>query len=95
MLDSPANQDIVVEALASHPEAKSKLIEAMEEFATLHEEQEKVEREEQERERAEADRGEDSQGTLLDEDGEELERDPARGGEIAQRIRLMLTRVKG
>lgn len=98
MLDSPPNQDIIIEALADHPEAKAKLVEAMEEFAVLHEEQEKVERgvggEPEEEEEGEAG---DSQRTELDEgegEVETLERDEGSGGEIAGRIRRMLERVR-
>ena len=97
MLDSPVNQGIVTEALAPHPEAKAKLIEAMEEFATLHETHEKAERDERDRVRAEeGSQAGVSQGTVMDEDGEELERYVGRGGgEIAQKIKMMLLKVKG
>lgn len=44
MLDVPLNQDLVISALRSHPTAMSNLVEAMEEFATLHETSERAER---------------------------------------------------
>lgn len=44
MLDVPLNQDLVISALRSHPTAMKNLVEAMEEFATLHETSERAER---------------------------------------------------
>lgn len=90
MLDCPPNQDLITDALSSDPEAKQRLVEAMQDFATLHEEKEKVEAAERE------ERGEEggvSQGTVMDEDGEELEREKCEG-DVAERIRRMLDRLK-
>jgi hypothetical protein len=87
MLDNSPNQDIVTTALSSDPEAKQRLVEAMQDFATLHEEKEKVEKAERE------EAGGESQGTVMDEDGEELEREKG-DGDVAERIRSMLDRLK-
>jgi hypothetical protein len=80
MLDVPANQDIVTEALAGHRDAKDKLVEAMEEFATLHEQSESAV---------------DGDVEMEHEDGE-VEGEVKRGAsDVAERIRKMLGRIQG
>lgn len=78
LLDTPLNQAIVKEALHAEPTAMENLVQAMEEFATMHE---KEDRDEQTR-LAEL----DSAGIVVD-DGESQ-------SEVATKIRLMLKQLR-
>lgn len=60
MLETPLNQDIIVTALEDHPVALGKLVEAMGEFASLHEQSQQEVGEE------------DSQRTVVDNDETEV-----------------------
>lgn len=83
MLDNSANQAIVTADLRPAPDAKRQLIEAMEEFATLHEQQDKAETNLQ---------AELRQTQQSDVDG--VEDGPSASSEIAGRIRRLVVSLQ-
>ncbi|KAI5478884.1 hypothetical protein MNV49_004518 [Pseudohyphozyma bogoriensis] len=85
MLDSPRNQDLVIEALSSRPEAMEQMLVAIEELASLTEAADRAAAEERDPE-------EDSQNTAL-EDDEDVEM-VKRQSEGAVRLRNMVDAVR-
>jgi hypothetical protein len=83
MIDNEANQVIVMQDLAEHPKSKAMLIEAMEEFAQLHEHHARPDGDNIEGDRSVP--GEDGE-----DDGEVMQRPRLGDSRIAPRIRTLL-----